>query len=67
MNTVILKTGKEHSVLRRHPWIFSGAIGKVEGGPANGETVRILDSKKNFLGCGAWSNASSIAVRIWSF
>ncbi len=67
MNTVILKPGKEHSVLRRHPWIFSGAVGKVEGNPANGETVRILDSKKNFLGCGAWSNASSIAVRIWSF
>ena len=67
MNTVILKSGKEHSVLRRHPWIFSGAVGKIEGNPANGETVRILDSKKNRLGLGAWSGVSSIAVRIWSF
>ena len=67
MNTVILKSGKEHSVLRRHPWIFSGAVGKVEGSPANGETVRILDSKKNYLGLGAWSGVSSIAVRIWAF
>ena len=66
MYTVTLKPGKDHSVLRRHPWIFSGAVGKVEGDPANGETVRILDSKKNYLGYGAWSNASSIAVRIWS-
>lgn len=67
MNTVTLKAGKEHSVLRRHPWIFSGAVGKVEGTPANGETVRIQDAKKNFLGYGAWSNNSSIALRIWSF
>ena len=67
MNTVILKSGKEHSALRRHPWIFSGAVGKVEGDPANGVTVRILDSKKNCLGLGAWSGVSSIAVRIWSF
>ena len=67
MNDIILKPGKERSVLRRHPWIYSGAVGKTTGAPSDGETVRILDSKKNFLGYAAWSGTSSIAVRLWSF
>jgi len=66
MTDIILKPGKERSALRCHPWIFSGAIGKIEGKAENGETVRILDSKNNFLAYGAWSKESSIALRIWS-
>ena len=67
MTDIVLKPGKERSSMRRHPWIFSGAIGKIEGKAENGETVRILDSKKNFLAYGTWSKESSIALRIWSY
>ena len=67
MNEIHLKTGKERSLLRRHPWVFSGAVGKVSGKPENGDVVRILDSKGNFLACGSWSETSAIALRVWSF
>ena len=66
MNEIVLKPGKERSLLRHHPWVFSGAVAGGEK-PADGETVRILDSRKNFLAYGAWSGVSSIALRIWSF
>lgn len=64
---LILKPGREKAVLRKHPWIFSGAIDQVVGKPALGETVRILDSKKNFLAWAAYSQASQIRARIWSW
>ena len=67
MNDVILKAGKERSLARRHPWVFSGAVADLTGKTANGETVRVLDSRKEFLAYGAWSNESAIAVRVWSF
>lgn len=67
MIDIVLKPGKERSVMRRHPWIFSGAVGERGGNPVNGEIVRILDSHKHFLAYGSWSNASSIAMRIGSF
>ncbi|MBI3360181.1 MAG: class I SAM-dependent rRNA methyltransferase [Chloroflexi bacterium] len=58
---------RERSVLRRHPWIFSGAIKAVHGDPAVGETVDVLDSAGAFLACGAYSPHSQIAVRIWTW
>lgn len=64
--TVILKKGKEVSVQRRHPWIFSGAIKKVGDGIEEGDIVRVLDSNSNFLSLGHWQNGS-IAVRNISF
>ncbi len=67
MNKVILKPGKEKSVERKHPWIFSGAIDSVNGFPENGGNVEILDSKRKFLGIGAFSPISQIRVRFWSF
>ena len=67
MNDVILKAGKERSLLRRHPWVFSGAVEKITGETADGETVRILDAQQNFLAYGAWSNGSAISARVWSF
>jgi len=67
MNKIILKSGREKSLRQHHPWVFSGAIQKVEGNPLAGETVDVLDQKGNFLGKGAWSAHSQIRVRIWSF
>jgi 23S rRNA (cytosine1962-C5)-methyltransferase len=63
---VILKPGKEQSVRRYHPWIFSGAIKKIKGNPRNGDTVTVLDSQQEFLAQGHYANGS-IAVRIVSF
>jgi len=67
MAELILKPGREKSLLRRHPWVFSGAVEKVLGSPKPGETVEILDAHRNFLARGAYSPASQIQARVWSF
>ncbi len=68
MNAVIkLVPGREKSLKRHHQWIFSGAIGQVEGDPAPGETVRIESAKGEFLAQAAWSPRSQLAARVWSF
>ncbi|WP_457566345.1 class I SAM-dependent rRNA methyltransferase [Caldithrix abyssi] len=67
MKTVILKKGREKSLLRKHPWIFSGAVKSVEGQPQSGETVAVQDWQGRFLGRGAYSPRSQIVVRMWSF
>jgi len=64
---IILKPGREKSVLLRHPWIFSGAIATISGDPVSGETVRVLSSRNDALGVAAYSPASSIRARIWSW
>lgn len=64
--TLYLKKGKDASVRRYHPWIFSGAIERQESDIAEGETVRILDSEGTFLAVGHFQ-IGSIAVRILSF
>jgi 23S rRNA (cytosine1962-C5)-methyltransferase len=63
---IILKSGKDDAVLRQHPWIFSGAIKKMNGNPQEGDIVDVFNNKDRFLGCGHWQNGS-IAVRIFSF
>jgi len=63
---IILKSGKDQPVKRFHPWIFSGAIKKIYGNPAEGDVVDVYDNKDNFLGTGHYQNGS-IAVRILSF
>ena len=67
MKSIILKKGRESSLLRKHPWVFSGAIDRVTGDPGFGETICILDNKQNFLAQGAWSPESQISARVWSF
>lgn len=64
MHEVYLKKGKEHSALRGHPWIFSGAIAKANG-LQNGDVVNVFSSGGDFLANGHWSDGS-IAVRILS-
>ncbi len=65
MKTIRLKDGKERSLLRRHPWIFDGAIAK--GGGDAGETVRVESHAGQFLGWAAFSPSSKIRARVWSF
>jgi 23S rRNA (cytosine1962-C5)-methyltransferase len=64
---IILKPGREKSLLRRHPWIFSGAIQNVDKEPASGATVDLLSSKGDFLARAAYSPASQIRARAWTF
>ncbi|HBX68898.1 MAG TPA: 23S rRNA (cytosine(1962)-C(5))-methyltransferase RlmI [Chloroflexi bacterium] len=67
MNVIYLKSGREKSLLRRHPWVFSGAIAKEDGNPEIGGTVEVRDSHGRFLAWGAYSPESQIRVRVWSW
>ena len=62
-----LKPGRERSLLRRHPWIFSGAIDAVAGSPESGDTVKVRSADGRFLGWAAYSPSSQIRARVWSF
>lgn len=63
---IILKSGKDQSVRRRHPWIFSGAIKKINGEPAEGHIVDVYDNKGSLLARGHYQ-PGSIAVRVLTF
>jgi 23S rRNA (cytosine1962-C5)-methyltransferase len=67
MATLTLHPGKEKSVLRRHPWLFSGAVDRLEGRARPGDTVDVLAADGRPLGRAAWSPSSQIRARIWSF
>ena len=62
-----LKPGRERSLLRRHPWIFSGAVGEVQGSPQSGANVEVRAADGAFLAWAAFSPASQIRARVWSF
>ncbi|SET28336.1 class I SAM-dependent methyltransferase [Thalassotalea agarivorans] len=64
---IYLNVGREKSLLRKHPWIFSKAISKIKGNPSLGETVDVFDNKGNWLAKGAFSPQSQIRVRVWTF
>ena len=66
MKNLQLKRGKEDSLLRFHPWVFSGAIQHVDEGIAEGEVVRVLKNDGGFIAIGHYQ-AGSIAVRVLSF
>ena len=63
---VILSKNKEESLLRKHPWVFSGSIDLIDEEILDGDIVTVFDSKEKFLGTGHFQNAT-IAVRILSF
>ena len=67
MNSAVLKKGREKSLKRRHPWIFSGAVEKVNGKLAAGDTIEILDATKKFVARAAYSPKSQIRARVWTF
>ena len=64
---VVLKPGREKSLLRRHPWIFSGAIQQADPNIVPGSTVDLLSSDKQFLARASYSPHSQIRARVWTF
>ncbi|MFI4922151.1 MAG: class I SAM-dependent rRNA methyltransferase [Burkholderiales bacterium] len=67
MHKLILKPGREKSLLRRHPWIFSGALAQIQGTPEAGDTVEIVSSTEKFLAYAAYSPHSQIVARVWDW
>jgi 23S rRNA (cytosine1962-C5)-methyltransferase len=63
---IILKPGKEESLKRFHPWLFSGAIQRIEGKPEEGDLVKVYDNKGSFIATGHYQ-IGSISVRVLSF
>jgi 23S rRNA (cytosine1962-C5)-methyltransferase len=66
LNSIILKKSADSFIKRKHPWIFSGALEKVDGNPSKGETVQIFTSEKKLVGLGSFSPSSQIRVRVWT-
>lgn len=64
---LILAKGREKSLLRRHPWVFSGAVARMEGKAQRGETIDIVDNQGKWLARGAYSPDSQIRARVWSW
>jgi 23S rRNA (cytosine1962-C5)-methyltransferase len=64
---IILKAEREKSLLRRHPWIFSGAVECIDGAPNSGDTVAVRDGAGHFLAWAAYNADSQITARVWSW
>lgn len=67
MNEVFLKPGREKSLVRHHPWLFSGAVASVSGKPNNGDVVEVKSSDNEWLGRGFYSSTSQLVVRMLTF
>ena len=64
---ILLRAGREKSLLRRHPWIFSGAVERIDGAPVSGDTLPVRDESENFLAWAAYNASSQITARVWSW
>ncbi|MCS6992440.1 MAG: class I SAM-dependent methyltransferase [Anaerolineales bacterium] len=67
MPALFLKPEREKSLLRRHPWVFSGAVERVSGDPRPGETVDVCNARGQWLARAAYSPVSQIRARVWTF
>src|SRR5690606_32177644 len=67
MADVVLHPGRDRSVRRRHPWVLSGAVARVEGAPEPGAWVHVRSADGEPLGAGHWSPHSQIRVRLLAF
>jgi 23S rRNA (cytosine1962-C5)-methyltransferase len=67
MSRLLLNPGRERSLLRRHPWIFSGSVERVVGDPQPGDTVEVFSAGGDWLARAAYSPQSQIAARVWTF
>jgi len=67
VTALILKSGREKSLKRRHPWVFSGAVAKVQGNPGPGETIGLWSATGEFLAVAAYSPTSQIVARVWDW
>lgn len=66
-NELVLRAGRERSVLRRHPWVFSGSVAEVHGSPRAGETVDLVGASGEWLARAAYSPTARIVARIWTW
>ncbi len=64
---ITLKEGRDRSLLRRHPWIFSGSVAKLEGEPSAGETIDIFTADGGWIARAAYSPQSKIRARVWTW
>ena len=64
---LILQKGRERSLLRRHPWIFDGAVAAVSGAPLPGDTVEVYSFEGKWLARASYSPVSKIRARVWTF
>jgi 23S rRNA (cytosine1962-C5)-methyltransferase len=64
---LVLKPGREKSLKRHHPWIFSGSVGRVDGRPESGDTVAVYSAHGGFLARAAYNPKSQISARVWSW
>ena len=64
---IYLQDGREKSLLRKHPWVFSGAVERVQGNPASGDTIQLCDQQGGFLAWAAYNTQSQICARVWSW
>ena len=64
---LLVQAGRERSVLRRHPWIFSGAVASINGHVQSGDTVQICDEQGGFLAWASYNAQSQIVARVWSW
>jgi len=67
LDQVILKKGRAKPAMRRHPWVFSGAIATISGRPADGDLVQLCDAGNNFVAYGLLNRSSQIVVRLLSW
>lgn len=65
--SIVLKPGREKSLVKLHPWVFSGAIQRIEGTPDPGDTVRVRSAEGRHLALAAYSPRSQIRARVWTF
>ena len=66
-DALVLKPGRDKSLKRRHPWVFGGAIARIEGKPDSGATVELISSEGEFLAVAAYSPESQIRARVWTW
>lgn len=67
MHQLILKPGREKSLKRRHPWVFAGAIARVQGAPQSGDSVELRAASGELLAIAAYSPRSQIRARVWDW
>ena len=67
MATITLNPGKERPVQQRHPWVFSGAVARVQGYVGRGDAVDVCDASGEWLARGTWSSGSQIRARLFTW
>ena len=67
MHKIILKAGREKSLLRRHPWVFSGAVARIDGKASAGDTAHVVANDGRFLAIAAVNPDANISARVWDW